>query len=553
MANIIINRRVLEKLLGKKVSTEQLKGRISMMDAVLEKIDENELEVEIFASRPDMLSEQGFSRALSSFLGIKTGLKGYTVKKSGQKVIVEDSVKNVRPYTACAIVKNLKFDGEKIKELIQLQEKLHLTYGRNRKKAAIGIYPMEKITFPITFEAEKPDKIFFVPLESPHPMTGSQILSQHKTGREYGHLLEGKDKLPIFVDAKREILSMPPIINSNLTGKVTGQTKEVFIECSGFDYDTQNICLNIIVTSLAEMGGEIYSLELAYGKEKKLSPNLTPKKMKLDLTYINKRLGLRLTEKQARECLERMGFGYAQGNVLVPAYRSDILHQVDLAEDIAIAYGYENFSEEIPNITTIGEEDPLQKFTGKIREILIGLNLLEVKNLHLMTEQELNLKMELSHQLIKLKNALGDYSCLRNSLLACLLKNFNENQHNEYPQNIFELGRVFELDSKTETGVAEREKLAVALCHDTTDFTQVKQILDALFRQLGLEATVKDAKHNSYIPGRAGNIFVKSKNIGIIGEIHPQVLENWGLFMPVVCLELDLEEVFKLINDGHIC
>ncbi|MEK6845712.1 MAG: phenylalanine--tRNA ligase subunit beta, partial [Nanoarchaeota archaeon] len=157
MANIIINRKVLDKLLGKKVPLDQLKERISMMDAVLEKAEGDELEVEVFACRPDMLSEQGFARALSSFLGIKTGLRTYNVKKSGQKVIIDSSVKTVRPYTACAIVKNLTFDNDKIKEMIQLQEKLHLTYGRNRKKAAIGVYPLEKITFPITFKADKPE------------------------------------------------------------------------------------------------------------------------------------------------------------------------------------------------------------------------------------------------------------------------------------------------------------------------------------------------------------------------------------------------------------
>lgn len=548
MSVITINKKVLEKIVGRKLSPELLSEKVSMMGAVLEKIEGEEIEVEVFPCRPDMLSEQGFARAFASFIGAKIGLKQYNVKKSGQKVIIDSSVKSVRPFTACAIVKNLRFDDEKIREIIQLQEKLHLTFGRNRKKAAIGVYPMEKITFPITFKADKPEKIKFVPLEMDREMTALQILSQHKTGREFGHLLEGKEKFPYFIDAKNNILSLPPIINSHLTGKITGNTKDVFIECSGFDYDTLSICMNIIVTSLADMGGDIYSLELIYGAEKKTSPDLTPRKMKFDLDYTNKRLGLSLKEKEAKELLERMGYGYdlKKKEILIPAYRADILHQVDLVEDIAIAYGYDKFEEEIPPVSTIGEEDALEKFARKVREILIGAGLLEVKNLHLLTEVEMNKKMCLSNEMIKLKNALGDYNCLRNSLLVSMLKNLSENQHNEYPQNLFEISRVFSLDARTETGVGEKENLGIMLCEDKVDFTHLKQMLDLLGRSLGLSVQVRETKHPSFIIGRVGEILINSKKLGVIGEVHPQVLTNWGLNVPVAALELDLERLWEM-------
>ncbi|MBU0457529.1 MAG: phenylalanine--tRNA ligase subunit beta [Nanoarchaeota archaeon] len=547
MPTITLNKKIFEKLVGKELPLEELKDRISMLGTDLEKIEGNEIQVEIFPNRPDLLSEQGFARAFSSFIGVKTGLREYQLKKSGQKIIIENSVTDVRPYTACAIVKSLKFDNEKIKEIIQIQEKLHITFGRNRKKAAIGIYPMEKITFPVTYKADNPNKIKFQPLESEKEMTGLQILSQHKAGREFGHLLEGLDKFPFFIDAAGKILSMPPIINSHLTGRIDENTKDVFIECSGFDYNVLSKCLNIIVAALADMGGEIHSLELEYGKEKKISPNLIPERMKLDLGYINKRLGLSLPEKECIELLARMGYGYEKGEVLIPAYRTDILHQVDLVEDVAIAYGYENFEEDIPNIATIGEENPSEKFFRKVREILIGFGLLEVKNYHLMTKEELNYKMLLEKETVSLKNALGDYNHLRNSLLPSLMKNLSENQHNESPQNIFEIGRIFNLDKKFETGVCEKNMLTISLCHEKTDFTEIKQILDALMSSLGIEYSVKESKHPSYIDGRIGEIYVKSKNIGVIGEIDPQVIVNWNLAVPVVGLELNLEELFEFI------
>jgi len=322
MPTIHVNKKLFEKLVGKKLPLEKLKDRISYLGTDLEHVTDEEIVVEIFPNRPDMLSAQGFARAFSSFIGQKPGLKKYKLKKSDHKVIVDKSVAKIRPFTACAIVKNLKFDDDNIKEVIQLQEKLHVTYGRSRKKAAIGIYPFEKIKPPIRFVAKEPSKISFIPLESNRKMNAIQILNNHPAGREYAHLLEGLDKYPLFIDANNEVLSMPPIINSNNTGKITSQTKDVFVECRGFDFKVLSKCLNMIVTALADIGGEIHTMELSYGNKAITSPDLTPDTMKLNVDYINKYLGIKLTKNQCIAHLKNMGYGYSDSKILVPAYRS---------------------------------------------------------------------------------------------------------------------------------------------------------------------------------------------------------------------------------------
>src|SRR3989344_4646137 len=288
MPTITINKKGLKG----NLSLDELKDRISMLGTDLESIDENEINVEIFPDRPDMLSEQGFARAFNSFINVETGLKKYKVEKSN-------------------------------KEVIQIQEKLHVTYGRNRKKVAIGIYPYEKIKPPIRFFAESPDKIKFIPLEFDKEITGLQILSMHPTGREYAYLLEGRDKFPFFEDSNKRILSMPPIINSNDVGKISNETKDVFIECSGFDFNVLSKCLNIIVCALADMGGRIYSMEIIDGNKKTTSPDLRPGEMKLNLKYVNKILGLELKERDVKKYLERMGYDYFNKTVKIPAYRAD--------------------------------------------------------------------------------------------------------------------------------------------------------------------------------------------------------------------------------------
>jgi len=546
MPTITINKDVFEKLVGKKLPIDKLKDRISYLGTDLESIEGNEIIVEVFPDRPDMLSEQGFARAFSSFIDVKTGLRKYDVEKSGEKVIIDKSVNKVRPCTTCAIVKGLKLDDEKIKEIIQLQEKLHITFCRNRKKAAIGIYPSEEIIYPIRYMAKSPKDIKFQPLEMNKELTALQILSQHPAGKEHGKLLEGKDKFPIFIDANNNILSMPPIINSHRTGRVNEKTTDVFIECSGFDIEAQNELLNIIVTALADMGGRIYSMQLEYPDKKITTPSLEPRKMKLNLNYINNRLGLDLKEKEAKVLLEKMGYAYEKGNVLIPSYRADVLHQVDIAEDIAIAYGYDNLLPEIPRVATIGNESKMSSFQNKIARMLTGLKFIETKNFTITNKKWQTSHMNTKVDVVELSNALNqDYDVMRSWLTPELLSTLSRNKHNEYPQDIFEMGKTLK-KGKSETGVVEDEKLAVAVCNDKADFTSIKQVLDYIFNSMEIKYKIEELKHDSFIEGRCGKILFKGKDIGHIGEIHPKVLENWDLKYPVAVFEINLTNLFNL-------
>jgi len=540
MPSVILNRKEVEKSIGKILSLEELKDRISMLGTDLEEINDDEIIVEIFPNRPDLLSEQGFSRALASFIGAKKGLRKYSVKKSGEKVIVDSSVSKVRPYTACCIVKNLKLDDNKIKEIINIQEKLHVTYGRNRKKAAIGIYPLDKIKMPIKFLAKKPREIKFKPLGAEKEMYGNEILEKHPTGKEYGYLLKEEKLFPLFVDNDNKVLSMPPIINSDDVGRVDEGTKNVFIECSGFNYDVLAKCLNIIVAALYDMGGEIYSMQIEYGSNKILSPNLDADKMNVELDYVNKMLGIKLSLEELKDYLSNMGLGYDGGNVLIPCYRADILHPIDIVEDVAIAYGYENFKEEIPNVATIGKESEIAKFKDKLAEVLIGLQFLETNSYNLVAEKELE-NMEVKKEKVVIENPVNvEYNVLRNSMLPSLLKILSENKHNEFPQNLFEMGKIFVKDE-------EVNSLGIVLCHDKANFTEAKQVLDVIFSSIGLDYDIKEVKHDSFIEGRVAKITVNDKDIAYIGEINPKVLENFELIMPVAAIEIDVDELKKLI------
>jgi phenylalanyl-tRNA synthetase beta chain len=550
MALAKFNKETFEKEIGKL--DEKMQERIAMFGTPLENFEGEEIEIEIFPNRPDLLSYQGYKRSFLAFLGKKTGLKSYNINKPEKdyKVTLDSSLKDIRPYTCCAIVKNLKFDDEKIKELIDIQEKIHTTLGRKRKKLAIGIYPLEKIKLPITFKAIEPDKIKFIPLESDREMSGLQILQRHPAGRDYAHLLAGKHLFPVFVDADENILSMPPIINSHNTGKVTEKTKEVFIECSGFDYEILKKCLNIIVCVLADMGGAIYQMELKGGPEK-ISPDFTNEKMKISLENVNKLLGINLDEKQMKVLLEKMGHNYDSKTkeVEIPPWRTDVLHEVDLIEDIAIAYGYENFIPEIPAISTIGKEDAKEIIKRKISEILSGLGLLEISNYHLTNKKDQFTKMGVPEKqekdFIELEESKTDFNIMRKDLTHYCLKILSENVDSEYPQKTFELGSVFELINDK---IIEKENICIALTPG--NFTDLKKIVEYLCRMLNIKFDFKesDSNFNHFIEGRVAKIFLNNKEIGVLGEIHPRILRNWKIKMPVVLLELSLEDIFNILK-----
>ena len=492
--------------------------------------------MEIFPDRPDMLSEQGFARALASFIGTKTGFKNYNVNKGDYVVKVDDVP--FRKWTVCAVVKGLNFDEENIRDLMQVQEKLATTHGRNRKKSAYGVYPLNRIEFPVNYTKRKLSEVRFAPLGFNEEMTGEKILDKHPKAKEFKHITESWKEYPIFVDAKDQVMCLLPFTNSEHTGKVTEETKEVFVECTGINKKNCEEALNILVSSLADMGGEVYSCEMEYAKDKFSTPDFTPRKMKLNLAAVNKSLGLNLTKDECVKLLGKMGFGY-DGEVLIPAYRTDILHHVDLEEDIAIAYGYENFAAEIPEVSTIGEENQKEVKLRRVRELLVGMQLLEVRNYHLQAKELLTEQMLSDEPVVSLANAVGEHNNLRNQLVPGMLNNLAENQHNEYPQNLFEVGRVF-AEGKSETGILEFDHVAAAVCHQKADYTEARQLLDTLMRLLGKECKIEEIKHPSYIEGRCGKVLIDGEVKGTIGEINPEVLNNLGLVMPVVVWEINI-------------
>jgi len=534
----------LKTLIKKKVSVKELEDILFNLGFEIDSLKGDEIAIEITPDRPDLLSTHGLARAINVFLFEKP--KKYEAKKSEIRVFVDESVNSVRPYTVCSVVRNLKFDEQNLKEIVNFQEKLHETFARKRKKAAIGVYPLEKITPPIYYKAVEPQKIKFVPLDSDKEMNGNEILKKHEKGRKYGELLLGKKLYPIFIDSKNEILSMPPIINSAKLGKVTTKTKDVFIECSGEDIFTLLKTLNLIATTLADFGGNIYSVEVIYPDKKLETPDLKPEEVKINILNVNKILGTNISKEEAINFLERMGYLIEGGKIFAPCYRTDILHEIDIIDDIGRAYGVKNFKPDFPLIATTGGLLKKTKIKNRIRELMIGLGFQEVFTLILSSSEEQFSKMRFESKAIFLQNQIEkSINMLRVSLLPELLKVLKNSQHYRFPQKIFEIAEVILPDEKTETKSIDKTNICALISNSVVNYEEISSVLDSLFSNLHISYKLKEVRDKRFINGRSAKIVINKEEKGTIGEFCPKVLENFNLENPVVGFEVDLSLLLK--------
>jgi phenylalanyl-tRNA synthetase beta chain len=347
-----------------------------------------------------------------------------------------------------------------------------------------------------------------------------------------------KDIYPLIYD-KEGVISFPPIINSERT-RVTENTKNLFIDVTGTDERAVNQSLNIVVCNIIERTGKIFTMKVSAKK----TPDLEPKGMGVDISKIDSLLGLGLSEKDIADILERMRYKVVKFRggrieVLIPPYRTDVLHIIDVVEDVAIGYGYNNIQPILPKIATIGGLSKLEKLSTKIRELMIGLGFQETLNFILTNEQNNFTKMKTDGKMVEILNPVSsEYNVCRTWLLPSLMKVLSANKHREYPQKIFEIGDCVVLDEEADSRTKTIRKLSAVISYDNANLTEMKSIIEAVLKDFGYEYEIRDFNHPSFIESRCGEILVNEKQIGFFGEIYPGVLTNWGLEKPVIGFEV---------------
>ncbi|MGD9381614.1 MAG: phenylalanine--tRNA ligase subunit beta [Candidatus Thorarchaeota archaeon] len=539
----------LLNLIGKKLSLKELEDALFLIKAEVEKVEGNIIEIEVNPDRQDMLSTEGIARAVRAFLRIETGLVKYPTKKSGLDAIVKQGLTKIRPYLACSIIKGVETDDELIKEYMHLQEALTATHGRNRKKASIGLYVFDDIQFPLIYGPRKPEDIAFVPLGYEIEMNGPTILTDHEKGVDFGSIISGFKKWPLLYDSKGEVLSLPPIINSNDLGRITTDTHNLFVEVTGTHLPTVNQALNIMTTSLAERNGRVESITVVYpdGTTHE-TPDFSPEQMMISKDEINRLSGLDLDKTGIIDALGRTGYGAKQRKagqieVLIPSYRVDVLHPVDVIEDIAIGYGFDRIEPGMPQTMTTGKAKPVTGLKNKVRDLMVGAGYQEIMSYVMSSPELLNDKVLRDRPLVVTANPKSrEYSVLRNSLLPILLAFASQNQHAEYPQKIFEVGDVAVPDEMMETRIQQIPSVCGLVTDTTVNITDLANEIGFLLRNMGFDSrfAYKKREDSTFIKGRSADILLDDEPVGLFGEVNPKVLSNLELGTPVVAFEIYL-------------
>jgi len=560
MPTISINLKDFSHLLGQgPVTAEMIETWLPLVKGELKDHDDatGELRIELQDSnRPDLWSCEGIARQIRIALAGKGSVYPFfKPKRPTKRLMVSPGLEPIRPYVAACTAVGYRVTGEGLAQLIQMQEKLADIFGRKRRTVSIGLYRLSDIVFPVTYTLVKPNEARFTPLGFDEPMSLGEILSVHPKGVEYGPIVAGHDRVPLLRDAEGQVLSLPPVINSREIGEVRIGDAELFVEVTGTDLLMVILTLNILAANLADRGATIEPIEVVYPSATALGKTVrTPMDFSqarpIPVKTIEAALGQSFGAASIARALTAYGYRVKPSRqsviVKLPPYRNDLMHAVDVVEDVAISRGYGEFTPIMPSQFTVGGLSRVEQVSDRIRDLMIGLGFQEIISNILASRQDLCDRMRLGStpwsRLVEVDNAMSQsFSSLRQWIAPSLLRVESASTRVFYPHRVFEVGEIAVPDPADAQGARTVTALGGLIAHAGANFSEIHSCLDLLLFYLDHPYTLEPVAHPSFLEGRAGRILSGSRPVGLIGELHPEVLELWQIGMPCVIFELEVD------------
>jgi phenylalanyl-tRNA synthetase beta chain len=556
MPTISVVKSDLEALAGRRFTPAQLESALSLVKGELKEHipATDELRIELNdTNRPDLWCVEGIARHLRP---TKSGKRAASkpAARASHRIRVSREVRAVRPYIGACLARGVGVTATLLTQFIQTQEKLAELYGRKRQTVSIGLYPLQKIVFPVSYTTSAPDEASFVALGSDRTMTLREILAEHPKGVAYGKIIAGALRYPLLIDARGEILSLPPIINSQTLGAVAVGDDDLLVEVTGTEQRMVVLTVNIWAANLADRGAVVEPVAIDYPwatpmGRKLVTPRGIAKPVSVPSSLIVQVLGEGIRPAEAGRLLKDYGHRVSlQGSTLKvtpPAHRDDVLHPVDVVEDIAIARGYDSFAPEMPSQFTVGALSAIERSADRVRELLIGLGFQETMSNILTARQDVWERLghlEAPVGLVQVVNPMSEsFAVLRPTLLSSLLKVEAASSKAVYPHRVFEVGESAVPDAGTDLGCRTEVRAGALLAHPAAAFSEIHSVLESLAHALGAAYRLDPISHPSFIDGRAGAIMVGDRPIGLIGEVAPSVLEAWGIGMPCAVFDFAID------------
>lgn len=536
------------------------KAELDEKSNVSDSLDERTIKIELNdTNRPDLWSTVGLGRQLRLFLGSKKSDYSAILSKDGalrdygeRVVIVDEKLRDIRPFMVAFVITGKPISNAMLKDIIQTQEKLTWNFGRKRKSISMGIYRIADIKFPVNYHAVDPDKTSFVPLACDEAMTCREILTKHPKGRDFGWILKDSPLFPLLSDAKGEVLSMAPVINSNSLGQVLVGDEALMVELTGDNMENLILSANIVACDFFDEGYKIdpiccrHPYDTGYGRDI-VTPFYFQKPTKASVKSINELLGSTWSGEEVESLLNRMGNSAKvlgdDVTLFPPPYRNDFLHAVDVAEDAMIAAGLESFDPIAPNDFTIGSLLPITVFSRRVKGLLVGLGFQEMIFNYVGSKKDYIDNMLLDEKkVIEIANPMSEnYQFIRPEMLSSLLRAEGGSATAPFPHKTFEIGKVAFLDEAENTGTKTEQHLGFLFSQDGVSYNDAASIIRTLLYYLTDGYEVKESQDPRFILGRQANILVKGLSVGVFGEVSPRVLTNWGVNSPSVAAEINLE------------
>lgn len=553
MPKIEVSRQNLFRLSRMKdPGDDELANLLTLVKGEIDHSLDDELKIELNdTNRPDLWCVEGVARALRCREnGQENHLSSMSADHLG--ITVDPGIQVIRPYIAGFRATGWKLDQEGLDSLIAVQEKLCESYGKKRGRAAIGFHRAREISFPVCYAPVETGELM-EPLGYEGKMSLSDILTDTEKGREYAHLLAGFKEYPVLTDADGVIFSFPPITNSNTTGKVCRGDDDLFCDVTGTDWETVQLTATMLACNLEDQGSIITPVEVLYSYDvpspdrKVVTPVLFEDCMRATTDEIRKVLGIDISLDSAREALLRMDYASVmiEGDSLtgiLPPYRRDGIHAVDMIEDIAISYGLESFKPLLPEQFTIGHSAPIEELVDAVRTVMIGAGCEEVMRPALTSWRKIKGITRTPTDPVMIANPMTEeYGVIRNTLLPGLLDVESTSGHASYPHRIFESGEI--LISGDDSICRTEIYLAGLVCGNKADFGDVHSILGSICYSRDLDLSLRSVEDERFISGRCATVLINDKASGVIGEFHPAVLTEWGITRPASGFEINIDSL----------
>ena len=558
MPTVTITKDILFDKLGKTYTEEEFEDEcfdfgIELDDVVVEN-GVTKFKIDIPANRYDLLCVEGLSRALNVFRQ-RCDVPKFIVNHPVEKLIVDESVKSVRPYCVAAVLRNFTFTQEVYDSFILLQDKLHQNIGRERSLVSIGTHDLDTIKGPFKFHACPPNDIKFLPLNQDAAMTAPEMFEKFRQTylKPYLQILEGCPLYPLITDANGVVLSLPPIINGDHS-KITLDTENIFIEVTAKDREKAKIVLDTICAMFSEYCDDKFTcegVEVVTGTASSITPKMGYRTETCDAKEMCLKSGIdNLNPENVADLLTRMYLpSKCEGehvSVEVGPTRHDILHQCDIEEDIAISYGYNNITEQIPDAYTIGTEQEVNKVTDSIREELARAGFTEVLTFSLCSKKDisdsLRIPQAIDNAVLISNPKTFEFQVVRTQLLPGILKTVSCNRKMPLPLKLFEVSDIVLKSEEEDTGSKNFRNVCVLFCGKTSGFEVVHGVLDRLMLAMNQkDYSIRVSAEPMFFSGRGADVLLGSKVIGHLGILHPEVLDNFDITLPCSVLEINLE------------